>query len=62
MGAKLVKAFDIAKQAGGAQFQMRLAMKSGMSSVKAASEPDSPENVTKMEAALKDVTGQAVKL
>ena len=62
MGAKLQKAFQMAKEADGLQAEMRLAMKSGMSSQKAASEPDSPENIQKMEAALKDVIGKAVKL
>ena len=62
MGAKLQKAFDLAKEAGGLQAQMRLAMKSGMSSDKASGEADSPENIQKMEAALKDVTGKDIKL
>ena len=62
MGAKLLKAFDSAKQEGGLQAQMRLAMKSGMSSQKAAEEPDSPENLQKMEAALKEVLGKDIKL
>ncbi len=62
MGAKLLKAFDIAKDEGGVQVQMRLAMKSGMSSTKAGGEPDSPENIQKMEAALKEVTGKTVTL
>ena len=62
MGAKLQKAFDIAKEAGGTQAQMRLAMKSGMSAGKAAGEADSPDNLKKMEAALKEVTGKDVKL
>lgn len=62
MGARLKKAFDIAKEAGGLQFQMRLAMKSGMSAEKATAAEDSPANIQKMEAALKDVTGKAVKL
>lgn len=62
MGAKLQKAFAMAKDAGGLPVQMRLAMKSGMSSDKAASLPDSPENIQKMEAAFKEVTGKAIKL
>ena len=45
MGAKLVKAFEIANQAGGMQIEMRLAMKSGMSKQKASGAPDSPENI-----------------
>ena len=62
MGAKLQKAFDLAKQAAGLQAQMRLAMKAGMSEDKAAGAPDSPESIKKMEAALKEVTGKDVKL
>jgi len=62
MGTRLLKAFEIAKDDGGVKLQMRLAMKSGMSSSKAGSEPDSPENIEKVEAALKEVTGKAVKL
>lgn len=62
MGAKLSKAFDLAKEAGGLQAQMRLAMKAGMSSDKAGGLPDSPENIAKMEKALKDVTGKDIKL
>lgn len=62
MGARLIKAFEAAKQAGGLQMQMRLAMKSGMSSDKAASTPDSPENIQKVEAAFKEVTGKDIKL
>jgi hypothetical protein len=62
MGAKLQKAFEMAKEAGGLQIQMRLAMKSGMSSEKAASVPDSPENIQKMEAAFKEVVGKEIKL
>ena len=62
MGAKLLKAFDLAKEAGGLKLQMRLAMKSGMSSDKAVGAPDSPANMQKMEAILQDLTGKAIKL
>ena len=62
MGAKLQKAFDMAKEAGGLQVQMRLAMKSGMSADKAASVPDSPDIIQKMEAAFKEVVGKDIKL
>ena len=62
MGEKLARAFKIAKDEGGMQAQMRLAMKSGMSSAKALDEPDSPENVQKMESALKEVIGKSVTL
>lgn len=62
MGAKLQKAFEMAKDAGGLPVQMRLAMKAGMSSDKAAGMPDSPENIQKVETAFKEVTGKAIKL
>lgn len=62
MGARLAKAFDIAKDAGGMAQAMRLAMKSGMSAAKAAAEPDSPENISKMQNALKEVCGKMVTL
>ena len=62
MGAKLLNGFEIAKKEGGVKAQMRLAMKSGMSSAKAGDEPDSPDNIQKLEAALNEVVGKAVKL
>ena len=62
MGAKLQKAFKIAKDEKGLQATMRLAMKSGMSEQKAAGEADSPANIQKMEAALKEVLGKDIKL
>ena len=63
MGTKLSKAFDIVvNEGGGLQEKMRLAMKSGMSQKKAGSESDSPENIQKMEAALKEVLGKSIKL
>jgi hypothetical protein len=62
MGAKLQKAFQLAKDAAGIQAQMRLAMKSGMSAEKAAGIPDSPENLQKMQSALKEVTGKDITL
>jgi hypothetical protein len=62
MGEKLQKAFEMAKAAGGLQTQMRLAMKSGMSSDKAAGLPDSPENIKKMETAFKEVVGKDIRL
>jgi hypothetical protein len=62
MADKLVKAFDIVKSEGGMKAQMRLAMKCGLSSDKAASTPDSPELIQKFEAALKEITGKSVTL
>ena len=59
MGQQLMKMYDLAKQAGGMQAQMRLAMKTGLPSAKAAEAPDSPENVKKFSDALKEITGKA---
>ncbi|MCB2185155.1 MAG: hypothetical protein KQJ78_01975 [Deltaproteobacteria bacterium] len=44
------------------QATMRLAMKGGMSEDKAAAAADSPDAITKMEAALKQVIGKDIKL
>jgi len=62
MGEKLKKAFELAKQAGGLPAQMRLSMKSGMTSAKAQTEADDPEKIRKMEAALTEIIGKNVKL
>jgi hypothetical protein len=62
MGLKLQKAFRMAIEADGLKAEMRLAMKYGKTSQKASGEPDSPENIKKMEAALRDVIGKEVRL
>jgi hypothetical protein len=62
MGAKMVSGFDMAQKEGGIKAAMRLAMKVGFSNDKASGVQDSPENVQKMEAALKEILGKAVKL
>lgn len=58
MGQKLQQIYDLAKSEGGVQMQMRLAMKTGISGPKAATEPDSPENIAKFKAAFKEITGK----
>ncbi len=58
MGEKLKQMYDFAQQSGGVEAKMRLAVISGISSAKAASEPDSPENIAKLKAAVKEVTGK----
>ena len=62
MGARIVKGFEIAMQEGGMKAQMRLAMKAGLSSDKAASAADSPELIAKMEKALQEILGKSIKL
>ncbi|RJP26473.1 MAG: hypothetical protein C4527_15025 [Candidatus Omnitrophota bacterium] len=58
MAEKLKKLYEFAEQAGGIEAKMRLAVMSGISSVKAATEPDSPENIAKLKKAIKEVTGK----
>lgn len=59
MGARLTKYFDYAKEKGGMQAQMRLAMTFGMPSNKAAEAPDSPESLAKIQDAVKKVLGES---
>ena len=55
MGVKLLKYYEFAKQKGGFEAQMRLAMKTGISAKKAENVPDSPENIQKFKKALKEI-------
>lgn len=57
MGKKLTQYYDMVKEKGGLQVKMRLAMKTGLSSEKAAAAPDSPENLDKFYAAVKELLG-----
>lgn len=58
MGAKLVKFFELIKAEGGMMAQMRLAMKTQVSSETASSTPDSPDKIAVFKAAFKDITGK----
>jgi hypothetical protein len=58
MGQKLTKFYELAKADGGVTMQMRLAMKTGLASPKAAEASDSPENIQKFRAAYKEITGK----
>ncbi len=58
MGQKLVQLYKFAEQAGGVTVKTRLAMKTGLMSAKAADTPDSPENIQKLKAAIKELTGK----
>lgn len=58
MGQKLTAFFDAIKAEGGMQLQMRLAMKTGLSSAKALEAPDSQENIEKFKNAYKEITGK----
>ena len=59
MGAKLLKYYDEAKSLGGAKATMRMAMMTGIPSVKAGAEPDSPELMKKFETALETIKKEA---
>ncbi|HEY3281602.1 MAG TPA: hypothetical protein VGN26_04960 [Armatimonadota bacterium] len=50
--------YDLVKDNEGLVAQMRVAMVSGLPTPKAAEAPDSPENVAKLKAAIKQVTGK----
>jgi len=58
MGQILTKCYEFVKQNGGVAAQMRVAMKTCISSDKAAITPDSPDNIAKFKAAIKEVTGK----
>ncbi|MBN2723097.1 MAG: hypothetical protein JXR95_03390 [Deltaproteobacteria bacterium] len=58
MGTKLKTLYDFVIQNGGMQERMRVAMKSGISSSKAPDLPDTPENISKLKAAIKEVMGK----
>ena len=56
MGEKLSKFYEKANEIGGMKARMRLAILTNISSVKAAQEPDSEENVKKFEAAIVEIS------
>jgi hypothetical protein len=58
MGDKLVKLYDFIKANGGTPERMRIAMITGVTSMSAASAPDSPENIEKFKSAIKEVLGK----
>ena len=62
MAQRLSRYYEEVKAAGGIQAQMRLAMTTGISSIKAATEPDAPETLAKFKAAFKEITGKDVTL
>jgi hypothetical protein len=57
MGLKLTSYLQYARDNGGALAKARVVMISGITDNKAAAEPDSPENITKLRSAIKEVTG-----
>ena len=60
MGAKLAQYYDLAEKRGGATMKTRLVLKTGITSVKASSDPDTPDALAKVFAAAKEVIGPDV--
>ena len=58
MGQRLVQLIEFAKKCGGMSAQMRLAMKTCVTTGQAGTLPDSAEMVQKFREAVKEVTGQ----
>jgi len=58
MGQQLIKLYEFARSAGGATAPMRLAMKTMISAEKAITAQDTPENVAKVRAAIREITGK----
>jgi len=55
MGQQLQNYYEQAEAMGGAKARMRLAMKTGIPSSKAGSEPDSPDAIARFKAALAEI-------
>ncbi|MBN1346124.1 MAG: hypothetical protein JXQ73_25780 [Phycisphaerae bacterium] len=58
MGQKLVQMYEFVKQNGGLPAQMRVAMKTGLPSEKAAAAPDAPDMIAKFRGAVKEICGK----
>jgi hypothetical protein len=58
MAQKLLQYYEFVKKEAGFDGQMRLAMRTMIASTKASAEPDSPENIAKFRAAIKELTGK----
>jgi len=58
MGKKLLDIYEAIKKDGDRTAQMRLAMKTGMTSQTAKDAPDSPDNMRKFADAYKYLTGK----
>jgi hypothetical protein len=58
MAEKLLKLYKFAQDVGGAQAKVKLAMATKMPSTKAATEPDTKENIQVLSAAIKEILGK----
>jgi hypothetical protein len=58
MGEKMNQLYDFVQKTGGVEAKMRLAVVTGISSLKAKTEPDTPENIAKLKDGIKAITGK----
>jgi hypothetical protein len=62
MGDKIIEYFEKVKSIGGFKGQMRLAVITKISLQKAATEPDTPETLMRVEAAMKEIEKEFSKV
>lgn len=60
MGATLVEIYNIVTDKAGYKGRMRLAVKTGISKLKASQIEDSPENITRLKTAADEIIGQDI--
>lgn len=60
MGATLVEIYKIVTDKAGFKGRMRLAVRTGISKVKASQIDDSPENITRVKTAADEIIGQDI--
>lgn len=60
MGATLVEIYNIVTDKAGYKGRMRLAVRTGISRIKASQIEDSPENITKLKTAADEIIGQDI--
>jgi len=61
MGQKITDIFEAVMKEGGLTARMRVSMIANIPSAKAAETPDTPENITKLKNAYKEVLGKDYK-
>jgi hypothetical protein len=60
MGATLVEIYKIVTEKAGFKGRMRLAVRTGISKVRASQIGDSPENITRLKVAADEIIGQDI--
>lgn len=62
MGERLLNGFQKVLETNGLKERMLVSINAGIPSAKAAELPDSEDNLKKLEAAIKEITGENVQL